>query len=145
MRRQDGGLRSIFHHNLGRPQWRWTAIETGSTASGVFDSWWGHESTRRHGWLECKKARGNTVEVRPHQIVWEYTTRACGAITRVAVWVPGLDPRDSFLLMLRGAALADLQAGGVHAAMTPDVLLGCWRGEPEAWPWTAVGEAMLAV
>lgn len=138
----DGGLRALFRQHLTRAAgWEWTAMETGGTASGVPDVFWGHAPTRTRGWIECKKTDGWAVEFRPHQLAWLARYGPCGARTHVAVLARGrgsAEGRGAALWLLEGSQAEALARHGLRG---PDPAAR-WLGAPSEWDWESVGSML---
>jgi len=124
----DGGLRSLFHKNLKQAQW--SAVETGMVAQGIPDSEFCFPGGRQ-GWLEYKRANGNSVRVRPLQVAWIEKRIRLGGRAFVAV------VRGGDLTLFRGEAIRHLKEGGISAV--PDgLVLGTWGGGPRRWNWAEI-------
>jgi hypothetical protein len=140
MPRADSGLRHAVQAYLPKPQWLWTPIETGATHQGVPDSFWAHEPTRTHGWIEHKATNGWSVNVRPHQISWlERHVRAgvrCHLLVR-ASGAGSANHRGDALWVVRGSAVRSLAEAGLNG-LPGDAVLGRWYGGPRDWNWTAL-------
>jgi Holliday junction resolvase len=73
----DGGLSQLFQDNL--PKVHWQRIETGGTGRGIPDLNGCYQGAE--AWVECKRTKHWTVEVRPEQVGWiERRTRAGGRV-----------------------------------------------------------------
>ncbi len=145
MSKADGGLRKELTRWLPKPDWEWTAIETGGTLAGVPDSFWVNKTVRVSGWVECKHTDGWAVEVRPHQVGWCSRHAAAGVRVTIAIRAQGKGSSggagDS-LWLVRGSAVKELQELGLEG-LPSWAVLGMWKGPPRSWEWAEIG-AILA-
>lgn len=145
MSRVDGGLRAELRKRL--PHFHWTSVETPLTESGVPDCEYCCEGVQ--AWIECKRARGWEVSLRPEQIGWQLRRHRAGGRALIAVRrVPGDE-----LWLLAGHAARELKEYGLprdlnfsrKPALWPHgALLGLWTGGPSRWDWRQVERALLA-
>jgi hypothetical protein len=137
----DDGLRKIVQHHMPKATgWLWTPIETGATHAGVPDSFWAHEETKTHGWVEHKATGGWAVTVRPHQVAWmELYARAgvhCVFMIR-AHGAGSAEGQGDALWVVAGSAARQLAEGGLENLPRP-LVLGYWPGPPAEWDWRIV-------
>ena len=145
MSKADDGLRALFQKHLPRLRgFMWTVMETGGTHSGVPDSYWVHEPSASHGWIESKATTGWTVEVRPHQVSWIYPRVRAGVRVVVAVRARGKGSSKGYgdsLWLIDGAAIKELQEYGLQ--LPEEFVLGSWFGGPSSWDWDKIERLLL--
>ena len=123
----DGGLRSLFRKHL--PKIHWTTVETGLAESGVPDL---HGTLRGASfWVECKRARGWEVGLRPSQIGWLTRNARSGGRAFVAV------RRSGEMWLVAGKHARRARDDGLHG-LPRGVVLGHWTGGPGRWSWSAI-------
>jgi len=127
----DGGLRPLFRKRL--TGFHFTSVETPGTGSGVPDMEYCAEGVS--GWIECKKATGYAVRLRPEQIGWLTTRARHGGRCWIAVRRMGAADE---LYIYPGSVARDLKEQGLR--LTP---AGCWPGGPARWNWQEVRALLL--
>jgi len=137
----DSGLRRVVQTYLPKAKgWLWTPLETGATQAGVPDSFWAHEPTQTHGWIEHKATGGWAVTVRPHQIAWIERHVEAGVHCMVLIRAGGVGSTLSegdALWAIDGAAIRLLAEMGLRQ-LPGSAVLGRWNGEPHSWDWVEV-------
>lgn len=141
----DSGLRGIVQKHLPKARgWLWTPVETGGTHQGIPDSFWAHEPTLTHGWIEHKATKGWVVSVRPHQINWmEHHVRA-GVKCHILVRARGAGSsgnHDDSLWAIDGAFIRPLSMIGL-GMLPKESILGFWAGPPADWNWRKLQEIL---
>ncbi len=140
----DGGLRTIFSSNLR--DFQWTAIETGTTISGVPDAEFC--SAGIQGWIEYKATETHKItqtDKTKFQISWHERRHREGGRTFIGVrrWHDG-GPRKGAavdeLWMFRGADIRAIYTQGLLET-TPLLWVG---GGPGKWPWPKVRQILLS-
>lgn len=125
--KKDGGLRSIFRRKLRQVHWQ--SIETSHIAAGVPDLNGCYRSVEF--WIELKRTKAWTVDLRPMQISWISRRLRSGGKVFIAV------RKGETLWLIAGEharaavrdGLRDLPAGA---------MLGCWHGGPAKWDWPSI-------
>lgn|SRR5262245_3353961 len=145
MNKADMGLRRIVQNYLPKSQgWLWTPIETGATQAGVPDSFWAHEPSRTHGWIEHKATAGWAVTVRPHQVAWMELHAAAGVpcvfLIRAGGTAASKGHGDS-LWAVQGAAARFLSEVGL-GDLPGSAILGYWPGGPPQWNWQRLAKLL---
>lgn len=144
----DGGLRQLFQEHL--PDFFWQSIETWSTGRGVPDLYYCARADKRtrycSGWIECKKADANAVEVRPEQVGWaerllRHNGRVWFAVRLKCAAGKRRSARDE-LHIFHGEGARYLKTGGISAV--PSLFKkGEWAGGPAKWDWSAIRAVLL--
>jgi hypothetical protein len=125
----DGGLRSIFRHQL--KGYQWTSIETAFSASGVPDSEF-CTPTGVQGWIEFKQTRIWHVQVKPFQVAWLMQRCRYGGNAWIAVRRMHKSGADELWLM-KGD-----QAEALHYHGLKEVRAETWEGGPSRWNFNEI-------
>jgi hypothetical protein len=134
---KDGGLRTIFRHELSK--WQWTSVETAGSASGVPDSEF-CTLNGVQGWVEFKQTKIYYVHIKPLQVAWLMRRCRMGGRAWIAVRRTPESQKESGqdeLWLMRGdqaEALFNNGLEGVHANM--------WSGGPKNWNFEQVGNIL---
>jgi hypothetical protein len=129
----DGGLRSIFRHELRT--WQWTSIETAFSASGVPDSEF-CTPTGKTGWIEYKKTNIFYVKIKPFQVSWLMRRCRYGGNAWIAVRRMHKSGADELWLM-KGD-----QAEALHYHGLEGVEAWMWEGGPSEWNFNEIASQL---
>lgn len=139
--RPDAGLRRLIHRSLGKPEWDWRSVETGSTAAGLPDGVGLHRTTGRVVWVESKRTEHWAVKFEPHQLGW---WRVWGPHVQgfVAVRASGKNQTDGLgdgLYLYAGVDADRLDLEGLRA---PPLLR--LVGPARSWNWNQVARVLTS-
>lgn len=128
---RDGGLRSAFRKYL--PKFQWTSIESPFTGAGTPDAEFCYSG--KQGWVEFKRARGWSADMRPEQVAWHMRRARCGGRSFIAI------RKESKLYIYNGKDAKQLHNEGI---LNTRPLLFSDTGMVN-WPWTKIAQILAPI